>query len=1435
MCKPSRVFSKSGALVCVLLIYMIAVAVSGQAKPVRIARHQSPAAGTPPVLSQLIRAALPAADGLDQDTTEIEGGEVTGTWTADGSPYLVKGTITVPDYQSLTIEPGVEVIFDGHYQFIVEGKITAVGTESDLIVFTAVDSVVGWGGLRLVYADPQSRIEYCYFTLGSAEGDWPDNCGGALYMKGMITSVKYCQFVNNRAEKWGGAVYLWGGSPEFSHNLFTDNNARDDLHYGHAVYLGNANELTLNHVTITENEPGEGSALYVAMGTTLKMTNSILWDSYEFSYESGDITYNDIYDVIADSLNDMGMGNLSQDPRFNDPEARDFTLRLNSPCIDAAAPNAPFGDEPQPNGGRANMGVYGNTSFAALSKPLFSFDDYDQVTERDPVDFGLQKVGISDTLSITIYNVGRQVLEIDSVTFDNAAFTSNYALLADTATNTVLIQPDSSLSFGIVFNPDVVDSFSATASFYDNDESSQVTVSLLGVGVNPEIEVTPTSFEFSNLAVGETDTMTLVVKNTGENVGGIESLLLPTRFYGTDNFSIEDSTGSVYPRDTIRVGESVTYYAIFHPSMQGDFIETVTISSNAGDVDVVMSGSGSQPVAHWEPDTLAYGVIALGDSSTLELKVSNTGSVTLNLDPIELGDAVNFSYLVDQTALDQGDTATIAVIFHPSTAGTYNTTITVNTDDPDHESFSVRLLGTGTSQSNWWIGEVGDVTWEKDLSPYFIVGDVWIPEGQTLTVEPGVEVKFEGNFSVDVYGTLDAQGTQEDSIVFTTIDEVDSTWSGITFKEGSSASVLSYTKLRRGGLVDSSVYGGVMRVEGAAPTIEHCEFYDNQGFRGGALALLEWSQAEVRDCYFHDNAAQESGGAVFADWFSQSKIISCQVENNTAVSGGGLFFSGANGEISGSEIYGNQATETGGGLFLGDGCGTIVYDNVIYDNSAPNGGGIAVRWYSKPFLHDLVIHDNTATTAGGGIYIQDGATPLIVRTLVADNTAPRGQAVYTTSSGAIFDYSTLVGTPDADDGWILTAVNGDQTMVSHSIIGALDWTDPIYSPVAAEATDLMVTFSDVLDSAGAVYEGNGNENTDPGFAGGGSVSEIYQLSEDSPYYDDPIGFTGGTSDIEWAVTFVLMANPVQDNSLQFAFTSTLPLLTAPFLAVEQILPDSQDYALVDSSYMEQIAPMVFMHPLYQDEPGSPSRAILSYTNIFGQTSVDTVEFVASELSVQGSGVSLPGKVSASARAASAAGMWGLMSAPAAEPLSAADGLTGLGEAYEVFVTGTQLSSGRLEFTLSDEILGGLDAARCGIALQDEDGWRLLGAYLSADRKTIWTNLEGEGTYRLVWGEEITGTVILPSEIALSQNYPNPFNPETTIQFALPQAGKVTLEIYNLMGRRVVTLYDGYAAAGYHTVHWNGLNTLGRPASSGVYFYRLEADGKVISKKMVLLR
>jgi len=101
--------------------------------------------------------------------------------------------------------------------------------------------------------------------------------------------------------------------------------------------------------------------------------------------------------------------------------------------------------------------------------------------------------------------------------------------------------------------------------------------------------------------------------------------------------------------------------------------------------------------------------------------------------------------------------------------------------------------------------------------------------------------------------------------------------------------------------------------------------------------------------------------------------------------------------------------------------------------------------------------------------------------------------------------------------------------------------------------------------------------------------------------------------------------------------------------------------------------------------------------------------------------------------------------------------------------------------------------------------------------------------------------LLPASFCLHQNYPNPFNPVTTIQYDLPELSNVKLEIFNVLGQRVMTLVDGLENPGFKKVEWDGNSASSIPISSGVYIYRLQVTGKETgnkfsnSKKMILMK
>ena len=94
---------------------------------------------------------------------------------------------------------------------------------------------------------------------------------------------------------------------------------------------------------------------------------------------------------------------------------------------------------------------------------------------------------------------------------------------------------------------------------------------------------------------------------------------------------------------------------------------------------------------------------------------------------------------------------------------------------------------------------------------------------------------------------------------------------------------------------------------------------------------------------------------------------------------------------------------------------------------------------------------------------------------------------------------------------------------------------------------------------------------------------------------------------------------------------------------------------------------------------------------------------------------------------------------------------------------------------------------------------------------------------------------IPDQFALYDNYPNPFNPRTNINYDIPEATDVTLDVYNLMGQRVRTLVSRHHEPGRYSVSWDATNDFGSPIASGMYIFKIHAKDFVSIKKMLLMK
>ncbi|MCL5029360.1 MAG: T9SS type A sorting domain-containing protein [Bacteroidetes bacterium] len=248
--------------------------------------------------------------------TDIAAGNVSGMWTAAKSPYYINGEITIPNDSTLTIEPGVEVIFKGHYIFYVKGRLLAFGTNADTIRFTAADKQTGWHGIRFLNTpktNDTSKFVYCSFKYGKAntgeyssgyrrggailiqefdkvlisnslfqfnmnDGDISPTGGAAIYVTNANPIIKNSTFINNTGTT-DGAIICWYSNAVISNNIFSNNSSPHgpvSCCFGSVTVSGN---IIANNVT---NRAGGG---VFCMTSHTIITNNIITFNRSFGRE----------------------------------------------------------------------------------------------------------------------------------------------------------------------------------------------------------------------------------------------------------------------------------------------------------------------------------------------------------------------------------------------------------------------------------------------------------------------------------------------------------------------------------------------------------------------------------------------------------------------------------------------------------------------------------------------------------------------------------------------------------------------------------------------------------------------------------------------------------------------------------------------------------------------------------------------------------------------------------------------------------------------------------------------------------------------------------------------------------------------------------------------------------------------------------------------
>ena len=262
---------------------------------------------------------------------------------------------------------------------------------------------------------------------------------------------------------------------------------------------------------------------------------------------------------------------------------------------------------------------------------------------------------------------------------------------------------------------------------------------------------------------------------------------------------------------------------------------------------------------------------------------------------------------------------------------------------------------------------------------YLATGNLTVDAGDSLTIEPGVTILFDGYFHFDINGYLSAEGTEEDSIKFMPNDGV-SGWEGIDFNDSAD----DFSKLGYCYITGSNSSG--ISCWSSSPTIENCTINGNSagyGY-GGGLYCNNNSNPSISNCIISENSASNYGGGIYSS-YSSPFISNCTISGNSvSFHGGGISCWSSSPTIENCTISGNSASSYGGGIHC-ESSNPAIENCTISGNTAYNGNGIYLS-SSSPTIENCTISGNTGYN-GGGLYIS-GGSPTI------ENCTVNGNSVY---------------------------------------------------------------------------------------------------------------------------------------------------------------------------------------------------------------------------------------------------------------------------------------------------------------------------------------------------------------------------------------------------------------------------------------------------------
>ena len=298
--------------------------------------------------------------------------------------------------------------------------------------------------------------------------------------------------------------------------------------------------------------------------------------------------------------------------------------------------------------------------------------------------FGSQTLNASTMQSVTLTNTGNAAVSVSQVNVAGSGFTLNGSAPL------VTLSAGQAASFSVTFTPTVAGNATGSASVVSTAANSPLSISLAGVGVQPQISVVPGSVSFGTVTVGQTNSQTITLSNPGTANLTVTQSAGPGTGFGL--------TGLGLPL-TLAPGKSAAFTVSFTPTSGTNSSSSLTLVSNAPNspTTIPLSGTGLAPVLQLTPSTtsLSFGSQALNASATQSVTLTNTGNAAVSISQVNVtGTGFTLSGSAPLVTLSAGQAASFSVTFTPTAAGSDAGTASV-VSTAANSPLSVSLSGSG--------------------------------------------------------------------------------------------------------------------------------------------------------------------------------------------------------------------------------------------------------------------------------------------------------------------------------------------------------------------------------------------------------------------------------------------------------------------------------------------------------------------------------------------------------------------------------------------------------------------------------------------------------------------------------------------------------------------------------------------------------------------